>query len=138
MVNVLDMKDIRYINLFGKITKISTRYCFIYNDTIIFAVPRRLVSKAIGEDGRNVKKINMITKKKIKIIPTPQGIHHAKEFIQAVVNPTTFNDLEITEKEIIITAGNQNKAALLGRNKRRLLELREIVRDFFKKDLRIV
>jgi len=138
MVNVLDMKDIRYINLFGQVTRISTRHCFIYNNTIVFAVPKHLVSKAIGEGGKNVKKINMITKKKIKIIPIPLGIQHAEEFIKAIVSPVNFNDLEITDNEIIITAGSQNKAALLGRNKRRLLELKEIVMNFFRKELRIV
>jgi len=110
----------------------------MYNDTIIFAVPKHLVSKAIGENGKNVKKINMITKKKIKIIPIPKGIHHARDFIQAVVSPITFNDLEVTDEEIIITAGSANKAALLGRNKRRLLELQEIVKNFFNKKLKIV
>ena len=137
MVNILDMKDIRYINLFSKITQINTRYCFLYNDAIIFAVPKQFISKAIGEDGRNVKEINRITRKKIKIIPTPLGIHHAKDFIRAVVSPITFNDMQITDNEIILTGG-QNKASLLGRNKRRFMELQVIVKDFFKKDLRIV
>jgi len=138
MVNVLDMKDIRYINLFGQVTRISTRHCFMYNEVIIFAVPKHLVSKAIGEGGKNVKRINMVTKKRVKIIPMPLGIQHAEEFIRAIVSPVSFNELEITDDEIVITAGNQNKAALLGRNKRRLLELQEIVRNYFKRDLRIV
>jgi len=137
MVNILEMKDIRYINLFSTITRINTRYCFLYNDAIIFAVPKQLISKAIGEDGRNVKEINRITRKKIKIIPTPLGIHHAKDFIKAVVSPITFNDMQITDNEIILTGG-QNKASLLGRNKRRFMELQVIVKDFFKKDLRII
>lgn len=138
MVNILDMKDIRYINLFGKITRINTRYCFLYNDTLIFSVPKQMVSKAIGENGKNVKRMSEIIQKKIKIIPTPSGIHHAREFILAVISPVTFRDMEITDDEIIITAGSQNKAALIGRNRRRILELQKIVKDFFKKDLRIV
>jgi len=138
MVNVLDTKDIQYINLFGKITKIPTRYCFKYNEAIVFSVPKHLVPKAVGKNGKNVKEINRVTRRQIKIIPTPQGIHHAKDFIQAVINPVTFKEIEITDDEIIITAGSQNKAALLGRNKRRLLELQEIVRDFFKKKLKVV
>jgi hypothetical protein len=101
-------------------------------------VPKNLVSKAIGEEGRNVRKISEITGKRIKIIPTPMGIFHAKDFIQAVVNPVGFKDLEITDDEIIINAGSQNKAALIGRNKRRLLELQKIIKDFFRRDLRIV
>jgi transcription antitermination factor NusA-like protein len=138
MVNILDMKDIMYLNLFSKITRLNTRYCFMYNDVVIFAVPKNMVSKAVGENGRNVKKINEVLRKKIKIIPIPMGIQHAKEFIHAVVEPTGFKDLEITDKEIIINAGSQNKAALIGRNKRRFLELQLIVKDFFKKELKII
>jgi len=47
--------------------------------------------------------------------------------------------MEIHDKEIVITAGGmQNKAMLLGRNKQRLLEMQEIVKDFFGKDLMII
>jgi len=138
MANVLDMKDIRYINLFGQVTRVSTRHCFMYNEAIVFAVPKHLVSKAIGEGGKNVKRMSIVTKKRIKIIPEPMGVQHAEEFIKAIVSPVMFNSLEITDSEIVITAGSHNKAALLGRNKRRLLELQKIVKDFFKRELRIV
>lgn len=138
MVNILDMKDIMYLNLFSKMTRVNTRYCFMYNDAIIFAVPKNLVSKSIGENGKNVKKLNEVLRKKIKIIPTPLGIHHAKDFIRAVISPNSFKDLQITENEVIINAGSQNKAALIGRNRRRMMELQIIIKDFFKRDLRIV
>ena len=55
MVKVLDMKLIRYANLFNKVTRIRTNHCFIYNNTIVFAVPRPLVAKAIGPDNQNLK-----------------------------------------------------------------------------------
>ena len=138
MANVLDMKDIRYINLFGQVTRISTRHCFMYNEAIVFAVPKHLVSKAIGEGGKNVKRMSIVTKKRIKIIPEPMGVQHAEEFIKAIVSPVSFNDFEMTDDEIVITAGSQHKAALLGRNKRRFTELKEIVWNFFKRELRIV
>jgi NusA-like KH domain protein len=138
MVNILDMKDIMYLNLFSKITRVNTRFCFMYNDNVIFAVPRNLISKAVGENGRNVKKLNEVLRKKIKIIPIPHGIEQAREFIYAVISPTTFKGLEVTENEIIINAGSQNKAALIGRNKRRFLELQIIIKDFFKKELKII
>lgn len=137
MVNVLDRKDILHLNLFRKITGLSTRFCFGYNEAIVFAVPRKFVSKAVGKNGENVKKINKITRKKIKIIASPEGEHDIKRFISDVVSPVGFSDLEITEDEIIITAGTQHKAALIGRNRRRLLELQQIVKDFFKRDLKI-
>lgn len=132
------MQDLRYLNLFGRTTKISTRHVIKYNDMIIFCVPKSLISKAIGDRGENLKKISGILGRRIKVIPIPSGIQHAKEFIKAIVNPVEFNDLEIKEDEIVLTAGSRNKAALLGRNKRRLLEMQKIIKDFFGKEFRII
>ena len=132
------MKDMRHLNLFSKITRINTRFCFTYNEIIFFCVPKKLVSKAIGQDARNIKKMNEILKKKIRILPNPEGIEDAQRFIELIVNPVTFNELKITEDEIILNAGNQNKAALIGRNKRRLNEMQKIVADYFRRDFRII
>ena len=105
---------------------------------IIFCVPRNLISRSLGKDNSNLKKLNNILKKKIRIVSIPLGIQDAERFIQAIINPVTFKEVEIKEDEIIITAGSQNKAALLGRNKRRLLEMQKIIGDFFNKELKIV
>jgi len=39
---------------------------------------------------------------------------------------------------MILTAGAKNKAALIGRDKRRLIEMQRITRDFFNRELKIV
>ena len=132
------MQDMRHLNLFGRITHISTRHCFTYNEHIIFSVPMALVSKAVGENGRNIKKLNEVLGKRVKVVPSPNGIQDAEKFVERVISPTQFRGLEVVDDGIIITAGSQNKAALLGRNKRRLLELQKIVKNFFGKDLKIV
>jgi hypothetical protein len=79
-----------------------------------------------------------ILRKRIKVIPLPRNIGDARTFIEAVVSPVTFKGVEISPTEIILTAGMQSKAALIGRNKRRLMEMQEIVKDFFQRDFRIV
>ncbi len=137
MVNTLDMQDLRYLNLFMKITRIQTRHCFPYNNMIIFAVPRPLLSKAVGKQGMNVKRISEIIRRRVRIIPLPRDEEDAKKFIEAIVAPVEFNDLDIKEGEIILTPGSQSKAALIGRNKRRLLEMKKIVKDYFKRDFKI-
>lgn len=137
MMNTINMQDMRYLNLFSKTAGVSTRYCFKHNDFIIFAVPRNLVSKAIGEGGKNVKRMSEILGKKIKVVAAPETQNEEKRFIEDIVSPVGFKDIEISAKEVVIIAGSQNKAALIGRNKRRLLELQKIAKDFLGKDLRI-
>lgn len=138
MVSTINMQDMRYLNLFSKITRINTRYCIKYNDMIIFCVPRISIPQALGEDSRNIRQISEILRKRIRIISAPKEIHDAKRFIEDIVRPVTFKDLEITPSEIILTAGSQNKAALIGRNRRRLLEMQKIVKDYFKRDFKII
>lgn len=138
MASTINMQDMRYLNLFGKVTRVSTRYCFMYNNAVFFCVPKKLISKSIGEGGRNIKQMSEIIRKKIKVIPIPGSIEHAKPFIEAIVAPVTFKNLEVKGDEMILTAGSQSKAALIGRNKRRFLEMQGIVKDFFGKDFRII
>lgn len=138
MASTIDMQDIRYLNLFSKVTRINTRFCFKYNEAIFFCVPKHLLSKAIGEKAINIKRINEVLKKRIRIIACPEGIESIKSFIESIVSPVTFKEIEVRGDEVILTAGGQSKAALLGRNKRRLLEMQKIVADYFQKEFRIV
>jgi len=138
MAGTIDMQDIRHLNLFSQITRINTRFCIMYNEAIIFCVPKSFVSKAIGEQGRNIRTMNEILGKRIRVIPTPRGIQDARGFIGSIVKPVTFKDLQVTPNEIILTAGSQSKAALIGRNKRRLFEMQRIVKDYFGKEFKIV
>jgi transcription antitermination factor NusA-like protein len=138
MINTIDMKDMRHLNLFSRITHIDTRFCFTYNEIIFFCVPKKLVSKAIGTDAKNIRKMNMILKRKIRILPNPVGIEDAEKFIQSIISPIELKELKTTDNEIILTAGSQNKAALIGRNKRRFLEMQRIVSDYFKRDFKLV
>ena len=138
MINTIDMQDMRHLNLFNQISRVRTRFCFKYNNTLIFCVPHLMLQKAIGENGRNVKKIKEILKINVKIIPSPRGVQDARRFIESVVNPVRFNEMEISGDEMIINAGKQNKASLIGRDRRRFFELQKVVSGFFEKDLKII
>lgn len=138
MANTIDMQSLRYLNLFGRITRVSTRFCFKYNEAIFFCVPKRFLSKAVGENGENVKKISGILRRKIKVIPKPSSVADVNSFIQMIVSPVTFKKIEVSDKEIVLTAGSQSKAALIGRNKRRLLEMQKVIMDFFNRDFKII
>jgi len=137
-MTTIDMQHMRYLNLFEKITRIRTRYCFKYNEMIMFAIPSNLILRSLGKNGENVKKLRGILRKRIKVVALPHDIEDAKYFIKNVVSPVEFKDLEIKDNEIIVTAGRNSKAALIGRNKRRLHEMQKIVGDFFGKEFKIV
>jgi transcription antitermination factor NusA-like protein len=131
MVKVLDMQFIRYANLFERVTKIRTNHCFEYNNTIVFAVPRIFVSKAIGQDNQNLKILSEIIKKKIKIVAIPQGREDIENFVSVITYPVKFKGIEIKDNEAIINAGAQSKAALIGREKCRLEEMQIVLEQYF-------
>lgn len=134
----IDMQSMRYINLLDNVSNVKTRKCFVYNNVLFFAVSARLVSKAIGSSASNIKKLQDKIGKKIKVVREPEGISDAQKFIEEVVG-INLKSFEIRDGVMTLTAGNnQNKATLIGRNKRRFDELKKIVHDFFNVDLKVV
>ena len=137
-MTTINMQTMRYINLLSKLTKIHTRNCFVYNDFVVFAVPAKLLSKAIGPAGKNVKALQDNLGKRVKIIADVKDVANAEKFVKAIVYPVEFVSLELKENTLVLTAGSRNKAALIGRNRRRMIELNKILEDNFGKELKIV
>jgi len=132
-----DMQLIRYANLFGRITRIDAKNCFIYNNTVVFVVPVALVQAAIGKDNINLKKMSGIINKRIRVVGQPNGIKDIEKFVGVIVAPIKFEKIEIianekAEKEIVIsTAGREPKAMLIGRGRARETELKGILEQYF-------
>ena len=124
--------------MFTKVTQVQTSSCFNYNNTIFFSVPRNQLSRAVGENGRNIKQLSEIFGKRVRVVSKPEGVGDSKRFIEAIVNPLRFKELQVNGNEIIITAGSQSKAALIGRFKRRLEELQDISKEYFGMDVKII
>jgi transcription antitermination factor NusA-like protein len=135
---IINMQTMRYINLLDRSTRVRTSRCFVYNNIIYFAVPKNMMSKAIGPAAANVKRMQEKLGKRIRIICEPYGLQDAERFARDIVDPVKFKSLEVQEGILVLNAGNGNKAALIGRNKRRLLELSQILEDNFGMELKIV
>ena len=134
----LDMTLIRNLNLFEKITRIRTDSCFIFNNTIFFAVSKNNVYRAIGKNGENAKHLSEILGRKVKIIALAENENEITRFIQDIIAPVQPKNIEVAEKEVIITAGRLNHAALVGRDKQKLHELEKVVEEHFGKSVRVV
>jgi len=132
------MQTMRYINLLDRVSRVKTTKCFQYNNTIIFAVPRFMISRAIGPDALNVRRIQEQLGKRVKIISEAVGNDDIERFVRDIVAPVSFVSLEVKEGIVEITAGSQSKASLIGRNRRRSIELGQIISDVFGFGLRIL
>ncbi len=128
MKTAFDMEKIRTINLFRKITGVSANNCFNYKLQVVFSVKPVLISKAIGRNGENVRRLSRIMGKGVRVIAYPNKIN---DFIKDIVYPTEFKDIKVGGDMVTISATNQNKAILIGRNSRRLIELQNILGEYF-------
>lgn len=127
----INIRTIQYLNIFEKVTRIKTRYCFEYNSSIIFAVPAYLVSKAIGENGINVKRLFKIMNRKVRIVAIPSSPSDISTFVKTIVYPVKFKTISVDRNILTIQAGPQSKALIIGRNRTRLNNLKEILQRYF-------
>ncbi len=138
-MTIIDMQTMRYINLLDKASHVKTSRCFVHNNTIFFAVRKAEISKAIGPAATNIRKMQDSLGKKVKIIRDVSDLDDLQRFVEDIVSPVKVKSVEIKDGVVIITAGsNQNKAILIGRNKRRYDELKRVIQDYFSLDLRII
>lgn len=86
-----------------------------------------------GKGAVNIKKLNEILRKKIKVVAMPkmEGDKEIAEFVRSVVSPIEFNGIEVRGDSVVINAGRQSKAALIGRGRQREKELADVLKNFF-------
>ena len=131
MVKTLNMQFIRYANLFNRVTRIRTNHCFEYNNAIVFAVPRKLVLRALGPNSQNLRRLSEIIRKKVKIVAIPMGREDIENFVSVITYPIKFKAIEIKDNDATINTAHQNKAILIGRNRCRLTEMQGILEQYF-------
>lgn len=128
-VRKLVLQDIQNINLFEKITKVRPSDCFSYGSFLVFIVSSNELSKAIGPNGANAKKLSGILNRKIKIISYSGN---KEEFVKSILAPIKFKELKFENSILTIKAGPQSKALIIGKNSVRLKELKNILERYFK------
>ena len=137
-MTTIDMQTMRYINLLDRASHVKTSKCFLYNNSIVFAVPKILLGKAIGPDAINVRKIQEELGKRVRVVAEPNGIEEIQHFIESIVAPVKFKSLVVENGLVTLNAGSQSKAALIGRNRRRYDELHRIVKNIFNLEFKII
>ncbi len=124
-----DQKTIGFINVFEKSTRAQVKDCFEEEDSLVFVVQPGQIGFAIGKKGANVKKLNLMFKRKIKIIefnPSP------KHFLLNLLYPLK-TEIEVKEEEIIIkTENTKQKGQIFGRDRTNLKRIQSIMDKYFK------
>ena len=132
-----DINLMKFISMFEAITRADVKDCFEAGEKLVFVVKEGNIGKALGKGGSNVKRLERMLKRKLRIIEFNPDL---LQFIQNVVFPSKVKD--IVEEDGIVTItppDSQTRGYLIGRGAVNLNTTKEIVKRYFEvKDIRVV
>ena len=116
------------MSLFESITKAKLKDC-IANDKLTFIVQEGNAAKAIGKKGVNVRMLENVIKKKIRII---EFNNNAVDFIKNLTYPIDIKDIKQENGIVTITAEDtESRGILIGRDRHNLDMMKSIVKRYF-------
>lgn len=127
----LDNQSMQYITLFESITRSSVKDCFLNNARIIFIVNPGNAFRAIGPNGRNIKKMEHLTKKRVKVAEFSSD---PVKFLMSFLYPIMPQKIQIDQKNNITIQAKttQDRGMLIGRDKKNLIYLKQVLAKYFK------
>ena len=122
---------------FDNVTRAKLKDCIVEEDRIVFIVSENELSKAIGKNAANVKRLFEILKKKIKIVEfNPELIKLVKNFIHPLKVDSITEENGIV---VIESSDSKTKGLLIGRAASNLRKLEEYIRRYIDvKEIKVV
>ncbi len=120
----------KIMNIFENITGTKLKDCFIDNNSLlVFVVQQNEIGKAIGRNGVNIRKMEYILKRKIKIVEFNPEI---TEFVKSLIMPLQAVDINVREKIVYIRGPDtKTRGMLIGRESQNLKNYEEIIKRYF-------
>ncbi len=127
----LDNQSMQYITLFESITRSSVKDCFLNDGRIIFIVSPGNAFRAIGPNGRNIKKMENLTKKRVKVAEFSSD---PVKFLMSFLYPIIPQKIQIDQNNNITIQAKttQDRGMLIGRDKKNLIYLKQVLLKYFK------
>ncbi len=132
-----DITLMKFIALFENITRAKVKDCFVNGERLVFVVSPGFISKAIGKNGSNIKRLESMLKKKIKIVEYSED---KLRFIKNWLMPLKVTDIKEEDGIVTVTAPDtQTRGLMIGRSAQNLRGTEEVVRRYFEvKEIKIV
>ncbi len=122
----------KFMSLFETMTRAKLKDCIISENLVTFIVEENQIAKAIGKKGANVKNLERVLNKKIKIVEFSDDMIR---FIQNLAYPAKIKEAVQEDRIVKITAADtQSRGWLIGRGASILRSHEAIVKRFFDID----
>ena len=131
----LSLEDIGLISLFEKITKANVKDCIVDDkkSRIVFVVNEGQAGMAIGKGGANIKRLELLLKKKVEVLEFSED---PIKFVSNIFRPVKISNGYVSEKStgtksLYISVG---KGGNLGMIKSKIKNAKEMIDKYFKFD----
>ena len=126
----------KFMSIFENITNAKLKDC-INNKQFVFIVHENEIAKAIGRNGSNVRRLEIMLRKKIKVV---EFNNDPLIFVRNLIAPLKAKDIKI-EQETIIIQGQDRKTngLIIGRDAQNLREYESIAKRYFPiKEIKVI
>ena len=131
-----DQNTLATILLFEKVTRAKVKDCILHNG-FVFVVAEGEIGKAIGKHGANVRKLEGLLKKKVKVVEFHSDV---SVFVRNLISPLEAASIS-EEGGVVSIAGKDgiSKGKLIGRDRKNLTFISDVVNRYFKmEEVRVV
>lgn len=129
MKRVLDATTLQVMSLFFTITHVELKDCILEEDSAWFVVDQKVMGRAIGKQGANIRRLEKALKRRVKIVGYSDKV---LSFIQNLYYPLKMANIREDEGVVIITPLDlHSRGQLIGRAGTTLRRIEGIVKRYF-------
>jgi NusA-like KH domain protein len=129
---------LKIMSLFENVTRVELKDSFVdANGMLTFIVKENDIGKAIGKKASNVRNLERLLMKRIKIVEfNPDVVKFAKNMIA----PLMAEDITVDNDKVMIKGADmRTKGLLIGRNSQNIRNLENILGKYFNiKSVRVI
>jgi len=119
----------KFMSIFESLTGAKLKDC-ILGEGIVFIVNEGEMGKAIGKKGANIKKIENILKKKVRLFEFSEDVC---KFVLNLIFPAKVKEIKEEDNVVNIYSDDTKvKSMIIGRDRNRINFVTEIVKRYFK------
>jgi transcription termination/antitermination protein NusA len=119
----------KFMSLFESMTGARVKDCLV-NDVVTFIVHESEMGKAIGKKGSNIRRLENVLKKRIKLVEFNSDV---SKFASNLTYPLKLKD--VNEEDGVVTLhaeDTKTRGILIGRDRKNIRSINDIVKRYFK------
>ena len=132
----LTIESINNINLFENLTGARVKDCVTEERKLIFLVEEGNIKQALGKENSNIFRLQKLLKKDIEIIGYSDDV---SKFVRNLIYPNRADEIKLENNSVIVVINDPvSKGRAFGRGRENLKKINDLVKKYFKMEVKIV